>query len=133
MLRLSAADIAEVYPGRIDFPLCGWGLMTDDYQLVMVGGLQWIDGRCYMWMDHVPRDGSKHVISVVRCGRHMLRRAAQLGEEEVWAIRDDVPTSQRLLSVVGFRYHGMEDDKELWVWHASPSKMRSPTIWRPAS
>ena len=116
IMRLNPADVAAYYPSRVDFPFCAWALMTDDMQLVMVGGLQWVSGRCYIWMDHTPHQGRKHALALVRIGRHMLKRAEQLGENGVWAIRDDVPTSQRLLSILGFEFHSMEDDKELWLW-----------------
>lgn len=127
--------IAPVPPGAlakfdplIDFPtVASAGWRGDD--LVALGGLSWHSGRCWLWYRVVDRDehegDRKHPHLIVREALRMLKKAKQLGEQQVFAWRDDgEPSSERLLKVVGFEIMGVEavlttdgmfERKEVWT------------------
>jgi hypothetical protein len=53
----------------------------------------------------------------------MLERAQQLGEQRVFAARDEAPRSEKLLTLMGFKR--LENDPafqgiEVWEWRLSP-------------
>jgi hypothetical protein len=122
IIRVTAADLGAVYPGKIDFPVISYAIMQDE-MLICFGGLCWLpmvdDGpnRCILWLDYT-NITKQHAFPVVRMARRMLKTAVQLGEDEVWAHRDDTPTSERLLRMLGFER--AEEDGDHWRWRSSP-------------
>lgn len=123
----------EAHEGRIDFPYTAWAGTRQrpdgSVEVLGVGGLYWRFNRCWLWFSRF--DGQNtHGVLLVRQARRMLRKAVQLGETDVYCWRDDeLPSSKRLLEVVGFRYVGRDrlikasgsDDGEIevWKWHHS--------------
>jgi hypothetical protein len=87
------------------------------------GGLAWVNGRCFACFDHLTRDVEsfhrRRLLLAV--SRQVLQRARQLGEKEVFAIRDaEEASSARFLKHLGFTPTGETvTGMELWVWQAS--------------
>lgn len=105
------------------FPAHGY-VMKFGRQTVAVGGLAWRWGRCDLWFT-ARRPDLLNPVFVVRFARRMLRQAAQMGDAEVFAFRDDHPNSAKLLCLVGFQPYAVQDitfddgaivTKELWRW-----------------
>lgn len=88
----------------------------EDGEIIAAGGLAWGGGRCWLWFS-VEHEIYHQKISVVREARKMLKRAVQLGETIVYTIRDQsLPTSERLLRVVGFEFDSFVESDEVWKW-----------------
>ncbi len=123
---LRAMTPAELrrHQGDIDFPVRAY-IAKRGRKIIGMGGLAWRFGRCDIWLD-VRRRDLVNAHSVVRLARRMLRIAAQLGETEVFCLRDDHPNSVRLLRVTGAQligdvevtFHGEDAPvvKELYRW-----------------
>lgn len=111
------------HQGMVDFPVRAY-IVKRGRKIIGMGGLAWRWGRCDLWLDVRKREEvNSH--SVVRLARRMLRIAAQLGETEVYCLRDDHPNSAKLLRVIGMQhigdvgvefYDGTSAMKELWSW-----------------
>src|SRR5690606_27703882 len=95
--------------------------------LVAAGGLAWNAGRCWLWLTPIDRTRT-YPVHIVRLGRRMLRMAAQLGEREVYCVRDPEPHAARLMRLVGLTLRGTEPTRyvdgstgemEVWTWQAS--------------
>lgn len=121
IIRLEPAEVAMMYSGKLNFPVIAMAGMERDKTFVGMGGLAWISGRCWLWLDHVDMN-KRHAVTVVRMARRMLKKAVQLGEAEVWARRekDVAPLSTELLTLLGFEKVTDEDDIEDWKWQHSP-------------
>jgi len=117
--------------------------------LICYGGLCWRfrnvgadRERCDIWLDVVDAKLLKSAtaaLGLVRWARRMLRTAAQLGEPAVYCIRDDLPGSARLLSIVGldrvaegvpfYLEDGTERTGDAYRWnspHSPPSPLSVP-------
>lgn len=121
VVRIDAADVAGLYMGKVDFPVIAYAGMERGKRLIGVGGLAWLDRRCWLWLDHCDMK-HRHPLVVVRWAKRMLDKAAQLGEAEVWARREKgiEPLSAELLTLLGFVRVTDEDAIEDWKWQRSP-------------
>lgn len=91
-------------------------------RILGMGGLFWQDGLCWLWLDAIMMERTSAVM-VVRSAKAMLKKAVQLGEERVFAIRDEAPRSEKLLRLLGFERwpdHPALKGKELWEWQNWP-------------
>lgn len=110
---------AIVRANDLDMPAMGFAGYEDGV-LLAIGGLAWGRGRCWLWF-RAENTEARHAFAVVREGRRLLKRAAQLGETEVYTPRDaEYDTSERLLKLMGFAFHGVENGIEVWRWRGSP-------------
>lgn len=122
MMPLTGADLVEVYKGKIDFPFIAYAGVEDGKRpkVIGIGGLAWIEGRCFLWLDLVDMKRT-HPVVVVRQAKRMLDKAIQLGVSEVWARRDIEPLSEKLLRHLGFELAGgQEAGVEDWKWQRCP-------------
>lgn len=87
-------------------------------EVIAAGGLAWDSGRCFLWfLMETPQP--QHRFKVLSEARKMMARAVQLGEASVYTISDpQYPTSKRLLKLLGFEFHSVEDGKEVHIWHS---------------
>jgi len=100
---------------RIDMPCVAY-VGVDDGEIVGSGGLAWGSGRCWIWL-RVLKSRSEYALPLMRKTRSLLNKAVQLGEREVFTPRDaEYESSERLLTVLGFRLHDIEGGKEVWKW-----------------
>lgn len=90
------------------------GVENDD--VIALGGLAWGSGRCWLWF-HVMEGAPKNIArqALQEC-RGLFRKAAQLGETEVYTPRDaEYPTSERLLKLAGFeKTDEVIEGQEIW-------------------
>jgi hypothetical protein len=119
IIPITATDVAGLYgPDRMETPVIAFAGMDDlkKPRLWGVGGLAWQHGRCWLWIDFVDMKRT-HPIVVVREARRMLRKAWQLGEREVWALRivGEAPRSDKLLKLLGFNLQRSDGSAEEWV------------------
>lgn len=124
--EMSRKDLAAHSPASLDYPCVGYMAKRGE-RLVACGGLAWRWERCDIWLDVVPRR-KVPAVAVVRWARRMIRMAVQMGETEVFCFREELPTSRKLLELVGFSPLGMQTvtlvdgtqvEKEVWRWQAS--------------
>ena len=88
-------------------------IAVDGEETIGAGGLAWNKGRAFIWF-HMERPDPAYRFVVFREFRKMLKRAAQLGEREVFTIRDpNIETSPRLLKLCGFEFHSIENGQEV--------------------
>jgi hypothetical protein len=128
---LSAAELTKL-GGGTTFPVLAYGVFVTPPRkrkpiCTATCGLAWHIGMCIMWLTVLEPDIAP-ATAIVRQGRRMLKVAVQMGESVVFNIRDDVPTSAKLLSMVGFErsgditmtmIDGAERTQELWEWRNS--------------
>lgn len=115
-LRILPADPSLVEVALdlvIDMPAVAF-VGQDDDELVGSGGLAWGHGRCWIWFKML-NIRPCYAVAIFRAAKRLLRKARQLGETEVFAIRDpQYETSQRLVRAVGFEFHSFEEGKEVY-------------------
>jgi hypothetical protein len=118
---LPADIINQYHDGGVSFPVSVYGAYDDDGRVYAVGGLMWLDGRCFAWVD-VFLDISAHALTLCRWGRRMLRMARQMGETEVFIYRDEQhASSAKLVAILGFEFvgvlftEGLEAGKEIYA------------------
>lgn len=114
VVTVPAMSVEVALPGVvIDMPALAMGGLVDG-QLVGFGGLAWGSGRCWLWF-RADEPEPRYAIHVVRSARKLLRKAAQLGETEVFTVRDrSFETSERLCKMCGFELLGIENGEEVW-------------------
>ncbi|TGT65315.1 hypothetical protein EN802_32060 [bacterium M00.F.Ca.ET.159.01.1.1] len=104
---------------EIDWPAVAF-VGIDDGELVGTGGIAWGAGRCWLWLQ-VLKPKPWYAKPLVLAARKMLRKAVQLGEVEVYTVRDaQYASSAKLLKLVGFELSEIKDGQEVHVWHSSP-------------
>ncbi len=97
----------------IDLPAVAF-VGVDDGQIVGSGGLAWGEGRCWLWFK-VVEGRREYARPVLAMARRLLAKAAQLGEQAVYTIRDpQFETSPRLLRLTGFVLHAVEDGHQIY-------------------
>jgi len=78
------------------------------------GGLAWGGGKCWLWFT-APNGEKRHALAIWRAAERLKRKARQLGETEIWTIRDtQYETAKRLLEATGFEFYAVEDGNELY-------------------
>lgn len=100
---------------RIDLPVFMTIAMRGD-EYVGAGGLAWGAGRCWLFLElNEPQTDGRFLL--IREAKRLKRKAAQLGETEVYVARDrSFPTSARLLKMLGFEFHAEEQGEEVHIW-----------------
>lgn len=97
----------------IDLPAVAY-VGVDDGALVGSGGLAWGGGRCWVWFSVINGKPS-YALKIRRWVERLKRKARQLGETEVYTIRDpQFETSARLVKLSGFTFHAMELGNEVF-------------------
>lgn len=123
------AELVATAPAPITYPMLGYAGRRDG-KVIAYGGLMWRWERCDMWLEVLdPDTASASAWDVVHWGRNMIKTAVQMGETEVYCLRDaHEPNSARLLAAVGFKPYALQKveyldgtsaTKELWQWRAS--------------
>lgn len=116
--RVDGRAVTAALGLAIDLPVVAM-VAIDGGEAVAAWGLAWNEGRCFLWF-HMERSDLSYRFIVIREARKMLKRAVQLGADEVFTVRDDAfPTSARLLKILGFEPHSIEDGKEVHIWRYS--------------
>lgn len=116
MLEIVAVSPAfvEIAEGiKIDMPALAYiGRVGED--IIGSGGLAWGGGRCWIWL-HIAKTDPTYALPIVHKTKALLAKARQLGETEVFTPRDaQYPTSKKLLTILGFRMHAIEQGIEVW-------------------
>jgi len=121
MLQILPADphrVAVALNVVIDWPAVAF-VGIDDDELVGTGGIAWGADKCWLWL-HVLKPRPQYAVPLVRIAKKMLRKAVQLGETEVYTVRDaQYPSSAKLLKLVGFELSEIKDGQEVHIWHSS--------------
>lgn len=98
---------------EIDLPAVAF-VGIDEDEIIGTGGLAWGKGRCWLWFALAKPD-RKYATAIIRKCRQVLKKARQLGETEVYTIRDpEFDTSERLCRFCGFEPAGIEDGQEIY-------------------
>lgn len=107
----SFVEIAEGI--KIDMPAVAY-IGRVGGEIVGSGGLAWGNGRCWIWLQVAKSDPS-YALPILHKTKALLAKARQFGEREVYTPRDaQYPTSKKLLTVLGFRLHAIEQGIEVW-------------------
>lgn len=113
--RVDGVTVARATGLDVNLPVVAMVAMEDE-QAIAAWGLAWHDSRCWLWL-FLENPKPEYRWIVMREARKMLKRAAQLGNSEVYTVRDfEVETSARLLTILGFRFHRIEKGKETWLY-----------------
>lgn len=113
VIQVSPTTIEATDKVKIDIPAIAY-VGIEDGQIVGSGGLAWGGGRCWLWL-RIATSRPKYGFAVMHQMKALLAKAWQLGEHEVFTPRDsDYPTSEKLLTVLGFRFFAMEEGVEVW-------------------
>jgi hypothetical protein len=120
MISIHTVDPREIVRAAgllVDLPVYAKAAVEGE-TLIAVWGLAWseVPKRCWIFL-HVenPRPGIAFIVK--REARKCLRHAVQLGETEVYSPRDvNLPTSTKLMRLLGFEYFAHENDEEVWRW-----------------
>lgn len=115
--RVPPHKLSAIIGRDITFPVVAYVGIEDD-RILGVGTLEWIEERC--WLAFAGFDVEPaHAVHVVRRARFLLQTARQLGDKEVFSLRDPShPSSTKLLETIGFQMTGMlmDDTGEIEVW-----------------
>lgn len=96
----------------IDMPAVAM-LGIDDGKIVGTGGLAWGKGRCWIFFTTIDPKPSYGLVAL-KAFRRLINRARQLGETEIYAVRDPkYATSERLCRLCGFEPFAVEDGQEV--------------------
>lgn len=106
--------LVEVSEGvKIDMPSIAF-IGLDGEKVIGSGGLAWGGGRCWIWL-RVSGINPAYALPIMRQTKRLIAKARQFGETEVFSPRDaEYPTSKKLLTVLGFTLHGIENEIEVW-------------------
>lgn len=135
MVPLARHDVERILGIPAPWPMVAYGGLLHQGRrkprLVAYGGLVWrfpsADGnrkRCDIWLEPVAIPASMSR-PLVRWARRMLLVAKQMGEREVFCIRDEHPNSAKLLRLAGLSLvehidigfdDGTKRNGELWRW-----------------
>lgn len=97
----------------IDVPVVAY-VGVDNGAVVGSFGLAWGRGRCWIWL-RVAEINARYGITIMHRAKRLFAKARQLGETEVFTPRDaNYPTSEKLLKVLGFTLHSIENGIEVW-------------------
>lgn len=97
----------------IDLPAVAF-IGVDDGTFVGSGGLAWGEGRCWIWFSIVDQN-PKYALKILRWAERLKLKAKQLGETEVFVIRDpQFETSSRLVRLAGFEPYAVESGNEVY-------------------
>lgn len=114
IVRVSPKVIRDMYGPGASFPaVVHAGFLGDRF--MGAGGLAWVEGRCWLWLDHVDVTTGTHAAHVVRAAQRMLRVARQMGEVAVFTPIDRRhPKAEKLLRLIGMEFHAIEGPDEIW-------------------
>lgn len=98
----------------IDMPAVAM-IGIENGEIVGTGGLAWGKGRCWIWF-HVTQPKPAYGLVAFKAFRRLMNRARQLGETEIYAVRDPkYTTSERLCRLCGFEPFGIEEGQEVLI------------------
>jgi hypothetical protein len=121
LLTIHPADphkVAVALDVVIDWPAVAF-VGVDDGELVGTGGIAWGADRCWLWLQ-VLQPRPWYAKPLVLAAKKMLRKAVQLGETEVFTVRDaQYASSAKLLKLVGFELSEIKDGQEVHIWRSS--------------
>lgn len=113
VVQVSPTTIEATDKVKIDIPAIAY-VGIEDGQIVGSGGLAWGGGRCWLWL-RIATSRRHYGLVVMHRMKSLVAKAWQLGEHEVFTPRDsDYPTSEKLLTVLGFRFFAIEEGVEVW-------------------
>lgn len=111
--RVDGRTVARAVGLHVDLPVVAMVAMDGETALA-AWGLAWGQGKCWMWF-HIEQPKPEYRFIVMREARKMLKRAVQLGETEVFTVRDvNYPSSLKLLKILGFEPYSVEGAQEIW-------------------
>jgi len=116
-LVISSVDpdaVAVALDVEIDMPAVAF-VGFDNGQTAGAGGLAWGADRCWIWFSVQKEPKPAYAFAAVRMAKLLFRKAAQLGEHEVYTTRDaSFASSLKLLKMLSFEHVGMKQGQELW-------------------
>jgi hypothetical protein len=116
MLTIHHADpysVAVALDIEIDWPAIAY-VGVDDDVIVGSGGLAWGNDRCWIWFT-VTAPKPEYARPILSMARKFMKKAAQLGERYVYAIRDpQYETAPRLIKLAGFEFFATENGNEVF-------------------
>lgn len=113
IVQVNPAMIEAAEGIKIDMPCLAYIGMAGD-EVVGSGGLAWGNGRCWIWL-RIEASNPSYALPIFHKTKALLLKAKQLGETEVFTPRDvKYPTSRKLLTVLGFQKHAIENGIEVW-------------------
>lgn len=113
--QVPPSDVEMMEGIRIDMPALAY-VGIDNGEIVGSGGLAWGRGRCWVWL-RVERSSPQYAIPLMRKTKELINKAWQFGEAAVFTPRDaQYESSEKLLTVLGFRLHSIDIETGIEVW-----------------
>lgn len=113
---LEIKQVPPTFPNigvRVDLPALAF-VGIDDGEVVGSGGLAWGGGRTWLWLT-IQKPKASYAVPVMRMMRGLISKARQFGDQEIFTPRDSqYSTSEKLLTVLGFEFFGIEENVEIW-------------------
>ena len=114
IIQVSPSTIEAAQGIVIDMPCLAYVGMANG-EVVGSGGLAWGKGRCWVWL-RIETGNPSYALPIFHRTKALLAKARQFGETQVFTPRDaNYPTSKKLLTVLGFRLHEI-DQNGIEVW-----------------
>lgn len=116
MLKIERADpysVAVALGVEIDMPAVAL-VGIDGGVFAGSGGLAWGEGRCWIWFS-VINGKPEYARPILRTVKMLKAKARQLGETEIYTIRDTAfKSSAKLNRLAGFGFYAIEDGQEVY-------------------
>lgn len=118
--RVDGQTVSRSIGLAIDLPVVAM-VAAEDGEIIAGWGLAWNGGRCWLWF-HTEVIDRRFSYVVLREARKMIARAWQLGETEIYAVRDaSYASSLKLMKILGFVPISIEGEQEIWrFWRHCP-------------
>ena len=105
---------------NIDLPATA-RVAFDGEDLVACWGLAWSQEPRRCWLFFAVENYRPGIGFIIRREtKRCFRQAVQLGETEVYTVRDvEFPSSIKLMRIFGFENFAVENGQEVWIWRSS--------------
>ena len=115
--RATLAEVERYYGIAVDLPAFAY-IGEAGGTAVGCGGLAWAEGRCWLFFNAEPGNGT-FPFAVMRMAQRMQDLAVALGEQAVYVTQDTrFDTSERLIRLLGFTpLDETFREQKVWVWH----------------
>jgi hypothetical protein len=93
----------------------------DGEELIACWGLAWSREPRRCWLFFAVENYRPNIGFIIRREtKRCFRQAVQLGETEVYTVRDaEFPSSIKLMRIFGFESFSVENGQEVWIWRSS--------------
>lgn len=113
IVSVDPSTVSVALKMKIDMPSVAY-VGVDDGFIIGACGLAWGKGRCWVWFT-IHDSKPEYARPIMKMSRKLIRKAKQMGEEYVYAVRDaSYASSAKLVKLAGFQFHALEQGEEVF-------------------